>query len=169
MQIFKEFGVNPIMLVAQIINFLIILIVLKKFLYKPVLDMIKKRQEEIESGLDNTEKTRLALDKALEEEKNILQKAQERAGKIISLAKNDALETKNKYIETTKKESDALIEQARLQINEETKSAEENLIKNIGSIAISLLEKSLQGLFGKKEQQALLKKADEQIRKSKVL
>lgn len=168
MQIFKEFGVNPILLVAQIVNFLIILFVLKKFLYKPVLDMIKKRQEEIESGLRNSDKARLTLEKTLVEEKEILQKAQIRAGKITDQAKIEAIETKNSAEESAKKESEALVNQARLQIAEEIKLAEEKLTKNIGSIAISLLEKSLQGLFGKKEQEVLLKRADEQIRKSKI-
>lgn len=169
MQIFKEFGVNPILMVAQIVNFLIIIFVLKKFLYKPLLDMIKKRQEEIESGLDNSEKARLSLEKALRDEKDIVQKAQARASKILGQAKADALETKNNAEISAKKDSETLIEQARLQITEEAKLVEEKLTKNIGRIAISLLEKSLVGLFGKKEQEVLLKKADEQIRKSKML
>lgn len=168
MEILKEFGVDPILLVAQIVNFLIILFVLKKFLYKPVLDMIRKRQEEIEGGLLNSEKAKLALDKALVEEKNIMQKAQIRAVKVADQAKAEAIEIRNKAEEQAKKESDALVEQARSQITEETRLAETKLTNNIGNIAISLLEKSLQGLFGQKEQAILLKKADEQIRKSKI-
>lgn len=167
MQIFEEFGVNPILLVAQIVNFLLIFFVLKKFMYKPVLEMIKKRQDEIDNGLENSEKAKLELEKALEEEKNILQKAQARADKIMGQAKLEAQETKDKAHESAKKDTETMIEQAKEQIAQETKTAEEKLTQNIGSIAISLLEKSLQGLFGKKEQETLLRKADEQIRKNR--
>lgn len=167
MQIFKEFGVNPILLVAQIVNFLIIFVVLKKFLYKPVLEMIKNRQIEIEKGLEDSEKAKLELEKAEEEEKEILHKAQSKAEKILDQAKTDAAEIKANAQDSAKKEAESMIEQAKEQIAQESRSAEEKLTQNIGGIAISLLEKSIQGIFGKKEQDVLLKKAGEQLRKTK--
>lgn len=169
MQIFKEFGVNPILLVAQIVNFLIIFVVLKKFLYKPVLEMIKTRQREIEKGLEDSEKAKLELEKAEAEEREILQKAQSKAEKILDQAKADAMEVRANAEESAKKDTESMIAQAKEQITQEAKSAEEKLTKNIGEIAISLLEKSVQGLFGKKEQDVLLKKAGEQLKKTKSL
>ena len=57
MEIIKNFGVEPVLLVAQIINFLIILFILKKFLYKPVLDTLKKREDSIKEGLKQAEES----------------------------------------------------------------------------------------------------------------
>ena len=51
MELLKDFGFDPILLTAQIINFLIVLVVLKKFMYKPVLDMLKKRENDIKKGI----------------------------------------------------------------------------------------------------------------------
>src|ERR1035437_2709692 len=91
MEILKNFGFDPILLVAQIVNFLIILFLLKKFLYKPVLDMLKKRKDDIEKGVKDAEEGRLTLEKALEEEKKILRIAQEQSKKIIDDAGNQAI------------------------------------------------------------------------------
>ena len=55
MEILENFGLNPMLLIAQIVNFLIVLFILKKFLYKPVLEMLKKRQTTIKDGLKQAE------------------------------------------------------------------------------------------------------------------
>ena len=49
-KILSDFGVQPILLLAQIVNFLILLILLKKFLYKPILQVLEKRKETIDEA-----------------------------------------------------------------------------------------------------------------------
>ncbi|MEK9207391.1 MAG: F0F1 ATP synthase subunit B [Patescibacteria group bacterium] len=165
MQIFKDFGVNPVLLAAQIVNFLIILFVLKRFMYKPVIAMLKKREDEIKKGLSDSEKNQKQLIETVEKEKAILQAARENADKMIAAAKLEATESKNQIEAATKKEIEKMREQARETIEQETKAAEERLTRHIGEIAISLLEKSLTGIFGEKEQKSILKKAEAELRK----
>lgn len=159
MEILKDFGVNPVLLVAQIVNFLIILFVLKRFMYKPVLDMLKKREDQIRNGLKSAEEGEKKLTEAEEKERQILHKAQERADKILGDSKIEAQELKDEAVLTAKKEAEKIITQAKENIEQEEKAAEERLTKKIGQIAISLLEKSLTGIFGEKEQKLILKKA----------
>ncbi|MEK9176637.1 MAG: F0F1 ATP synthase subunit B [Patescibacteria group bacterium] len=165
MQIFKDFGVNPVLLAAQIVNFLIILYVLKRFMYKPVIAMLKKREDEIKKGLSDSEKNQKQLIETIEKEKAILQAARENADKMIAEAKLEATESKNQIEAATKKEIEKMQVQARETIEQETKAAEERLTRNIGEIAISLLEKSLTGIFGEKEQKSILKQAEAELRK----
>ena len=75
MEILKNLGFDPVMLAAQIVNFLIILYLLKRFLYKPILEMLKKREDSIKEGLKQAEEARITLEKTLQEEKKILSKA----------------------------------------------------------------------------------------------
>lgn len=159
MEILKDFGVNPVLLVAQIVNFLIILFVLKRFMYKPVLDILKKRENQIRDGLKSGELGEKKLTEAEEKERQILHKAQERADKILGDSKLEAQELKDEVVLTAKKEAEKIIAQAKETIEQEEKLAEERLTKKIGQIAISLLEKSLTGIFGEKEQKLILKKA----------
>lgn len=168
MDILKEFGFNPTLFIAQVINFLIILFVLKKILYKPVLDMLKKRDHDIKQGLKDKEEAEKLLAEAEAKEAEILQKAQERAEKIIADAKAEASESRAQIEENARKDAEKMLSQARETITQETKTAEEHLTARIGTIAINLLEKSLTGIFGQKEQEVILKKAELELKKHKV-
>lgn len=167
MEILKDFGVNPVLLVAQIVNFLIILFVLKRFMYKPVLDMLKKRENQIRDGLRSAEEGEKKLTEAEKKERQILHTAQERAEKILGDSKIEAQELKDQAIVIAKKEAEKIIAQAKETIEQEEKAAEERLTKKIGQIAISLLEKSLGRIFGEKEQKIILKKATAVLEKQK--
>lgn len=169
MEILNNFGFNPMLFVAQIINFIIVFFVLKKILYKPVLDMLKKRDAEIKKGLKDKEDAEILLKQTQEKETEILQKAQERAEKIIADAKLEANETRDLTIENARKEAERMINQANETISQETRLAEDHLTAKIGGIAIGLLEKSLIGIFGKKEQEAILKKAELELKKHSTL
>jgi F-type H+-transporting ATPase subunit b len=166
MDILSKFGFNPMLFIAQFINFLIILFILKKLLYKPVLSMLKKRQDEIESGLKDAQESHKLLAEAEEKEKVMLQKAQAQSEKILTDAKNEALTLKAEIETNARKDADKLLEEARASIAQETRIAEEALTQRIGEISIKLLESSLKGIFGEKEQSMLLKKATEQINKN---
>lgn len=165
MEFLNDLGFNPYLFVAQIINFIIILFILKKILYKPVLEMINKRDNEIKKGFKDKEEAQILLKKTEENEVIIIQKAQKKAEKIITDAKEEANETKTQIEVAAKKEAERLIIQARDTITQETKNAEEKLTNKIGTIAIGLLEKSLSGVFGKKEQDIILEKAETQLKK----
>lgn len=167
MEIFKDFGVNPILLVAQIINFLIILFVLKKFMYKPVLNMLKKREDQIKEGITNAEKAEKKLLDAEEKERRVLTSAQEKADKLVNDAKLEAAEIKTNAEESARTEAEKIIAQARETIAQEEQAAEERLTRKIGQIAIGLLEKSLVGIFGEKEQKVIIKKATAVLEKQR--
>jgi vacuolar-type H+-ATPase subunit H len=79
--------------------------------------------------------------------------------------KKEADDLKNDTLEKTRLEAEKILEQARSTIAQETKEAEDNLTKKIGQIAVALLEKSLVGFFGEKEQKEIMKKATAQIQR----
>lgn len=164
MEIIKNFGIDPVYLGAQIINFLIILYFLRRFLYKPVFEMLKKREKQIKEGLEKTEKVRLLLEKTIEDEKNILKKAQNQATKIIDDAKNEALDIQKTTEELAKKQSEKIIIEAREQILRETKETEERLTAHVSKLAVVFLQKSLSELFSPREQEEIMSKAIKKLK-----
>jgi F-type H+-transporting ATPase subunit b len=165
MDILKNFGVDPVLVGAQIVNFLIIFYLLKKFLYKPVLGMLKKRADKIEEGLKQAEESRLALEKTLEEEKKILSKAQDEAKKIIEESRTQAIEVSQKIEEDTKKQAERILLEAKEQIDQESKKTEIRLSEQVSRLAEEMLTKSLEGFFGEKEQKQIAQKVVKQIKK----
>lgn len=165
MEIIKNFGLDPILLGAQVVNFLIILFVLKKFLHKPILDILKKRQLTIKQGLEKAEESEKLLAEASEKEKKILKDAQAEAVKMISQAKNQALSVIKEAQESAKKEAERIISDARGQIHDEAKQAEERLGNSVSKLAIDYLQKSLKDIFGIKDQEEVIDKALKQLKK----
>lgn len=166
MDILKQFGVDPILLVAQIVNFLIILFILKKFLYKPILELLNKRRTAIKVGLAQAEEARLKLEKVVAEEKQILKNAQLQARKIIEDAKQAALDTAQEIQEDSKKQTERMLNDAKVQIAREFQETEKRLAVNVSKIAVSFLQKSLEKFFSNKDQGEIMKEALMKIKKS---
>lgn len=165
MEILKNFGFDPVMLAAQIVNFLIILYLLKRFLYKPLLGMLKKREDAIREGVRQAKEAQETLEKTLQQEKKILTKAQEAARAIVEDAKLQAQEVSHEIEANTKRQTQKMIEDAKEQIELESKGMEKRLAEKVSLLASNMLTKSLEGLFGDKEQKQIVEKALKQIKK----
>jgi len=165
MEILENFGVNPILLAAQIVNFLIIFFVLKKFLYKPILELLKKRQIMIKEGISQAEESRIKLEKVIIEEKNILRQAQLAAKKVIEDAKQESIELARQASDNAKKQTEKILTDARAQISREYAETEKRLAVQTSKLAISFLEKALSEFFSAKEQKEVVESALRKIKK----
>lgn len=165
MEIIKNFGLDPYLFGAQVINFLIILYLLKRFLYKPILDTLKKRAREISEGLKQAEEGKLLLEKSKISEKEILQKARDEAKKTIEEAKNQALIAKKQIEENARLEGQRILREAQTQIEERSKEVEKRLVSQVSALSINYLKKALSDMFSEKEQQEVLTRAVKELRK----
>src|ERR1700751_4763240 len=83
MEIFKTFGLDPYLVTAQIINFLIIFYVLKRYLYPPLFKVFKKREELVKESISKAEENEKILEKTKDLEKETIKKAKVTADEII--------------------------------------------------------------------------------------
>lgn len=164
MEIVKNFGLDPIIFGAQIINFLIVFYLLKRFLYKPILEVLRKRENEIKEGLKQAEEGRQLFEKTLEKEKEILRRAREDSRKMIDEAKSQAILISQKIEEDSKKHAERIIESAKEQIGIETKEAEKRLMVKVSELSLEFLSRSLKRMFSEKEQSEVLEKALKQFK-----
>lgn len=166
MEILNNFGFQWTLFAAQIVNFLIIYFLLKKFLYKPVLKILETRKTKITEGIKQAEESERRLQETIEKEDKILKAAQEQAKQMIDDAKAQSHELLKKSEVDTKKQIEAMLKEARTQITYETGLAEKRLETNVSRLAINFLEKSLTGLFGEKEQEIVMKNALKKLKKA---
>lgn len=164
MEIVKNFGLDPIIFGAQIINFLIVFYLLKRFLYKPILEILRKRENEIKEGLKQAEEGRQLFEKTVEKEKEILRRAREDSRKMIDEAKNQAILISQKIEDDSKKHAERIIESAREQIGIETKETEKRLTVKVSELSLEFLSRALKRMFSEKEQAEVLEKALKQFR-----
>lgn len=167
MEILKNFGFEPILFFAQIVNFLIIFWLLKKFLYKPVLKLLEERGKKIEDGLKHAQEAEELLAETVQKEKEILLKAQSEAKKLIDEAMSDREAMLKQTEDEAKKQIADMLSEAREQIKQEASAASKKLEAQVSRLAVEFLEKSIKGLFGEKEQEVIMDKALKNIKSKK--
>ncbi len=168
MEIINNLGIDPLLLVAQGVNFLIILYILKRFAYKPILSMLKSREDAIRKGIKQAEDARILLEKTQEKEKQILKKAQAEAKMMIERTKEEQIKIIQDAREKGKLDMDLLLEEARKQIAFETKEAEKKLTVHISEIAMLFLKKSLSELLTDEEEEVIIDKTLQRLKNKKT-
>ncbi len=98
----------------QIVNFTILVVVLTKLLYKPILGMLDKRQKEIEEGVKLTEKLRLEEEKQAEKREKLLDEARADARQILDEAKTAAKEVEKDIVAAATREAAEAVEKGKM-------------------------------------------------------
>src|SRR5579859_1473231 len=136
MEILQSFGVQPVLLLAQIVNFLIILWLLKRFAYKPIFKMLSDRKKTIAEGLKNADDARRALEKAVEEEKKILKKAQSEAQVILADARKQSDETISASRNEAKIQVEHMLSDAKSKMEQDNREMEKRLALSAAKLAV---------------------------------
>jgi F-type H+-transporting ATPase subunit b len=166
MEIFGTFGLDPVLTAAQIVNFLVILYVLKRFVYKPLFNVLQKRQDMVKDSVKNAEESKKALEKAEAKEKELIKEARSNADQILKDAKEQAAVIIKKAEEDTKKQTQQMLKDAKEQIELETAKAQVELNKHVAQLSVELLKKSIDKVFTGKEQGELVDRAVKELRKN---
>lgn len=157
MEFLKEFGLNPVLLFAQIVNFLIVFYILKRFLYKPILTTLKDRELSIKKGIEQSEEARVLLEETKEKEKEILKKAQAETRKLLTDAKKQTVILMHDAEKAANVQTEKILKEAKSQIEQETKEAEKRLAKHVSFLAASFLQESVSDLFTDANQEDVMK------------
>jgi len=165
MEIFQTFGINWVLVIGQIINFLIILYILKRYLYKPLFNVLKKRQELAKESVKNAENSEKALESAKEHEKEIIQKARQIADDIIKEAKERSDEIVKQADVLAKERTDKMLQDAKVQIDLETAQAQKELNQYVLRLSLDMLKRTLNNVFTEKEQSEIIDKAMKEMQK----
>ncbi len=165
MELLTRLGIDWRLLIAQLINFLILVLVLYKFLYKPVLKMLDGRKEKIEKGLRDAEQLGAELEKTKELQAAEIQKAKQEARGIVEEAEKRAeaagAETKAK----TKLEVEKLITAAKNQMIQEKEKMIAEVRKEASELVMAVAEKVVGKSIDAKIQKNLVEETIEEVGK----
>lgn len=157
-----KLGIDPKLLLAQTINFLIVLFVYARFVHKPFMNTLsqeKKKKQELEGALQKTQKEQEAV---LKQKEMLEIELESRTKKAYTKLKNEADGMKQRAIKEAQEEAQ-LIREQNIQIIERDREKMIEDVKGQGvSIATAVLEKALVGLtegeLSKKVTQAVIQK-----------
>lgn len=147
------------------ISFLVVFYVLKKFAWKPILNVLKQREESIEEALNAAELAKEEMKQLKADNEVILSEAKSERDKIIK----EARELKNNILSEAKAqaeiEANKIIEDARLTIRNEKTAAVKELKDQVATFSVMIAEKLLQEkLSSTPEQKELIDKLMKDIK-----
>ena len=102
-------GINLGYLISQIINFLLLLVILRVFLYKPILNMLDKRRETIRTQLEEADTAKSQAEAAKQEYEKQLEKAKEERRSMLAEAREQADKMREEILEKARGEAQALV------------------------------------------------------------
>lgn len=147
-----EFG----LVIWHSISFLLLLFVLTKFAWKPVLKSIKEREESIDQALASAEKAKQEMARLTNENEELLKAARVERDHILKEAK----ELKDQIVEDAKvsaqTEGAKLIEQAKKEIDDQKKRALAEVKNQVSELSLDIAKKVLQQEFADQSKQEAL-------------
>lgn len=155
MELISKLGIDWKLLIAQIINFCILLGILYKFAYKPVLGALEKRSKRIEQGLkqaSESEERMREIDKMRDVK---LREAEHQVGKLIEDARKDAERMRKEIVDAANSQAEALVIRAKTQIEEEKVKMVADLKHEIAGIVIQATGRILEREFSNADQSRL--------------
>ena len=135
-EIIKAFHIDWRLMLAQIVNFAIVIFVLWKFAYKPILKIMGERSERVAKGLRDAEESERKLKSADEEKENILKQASERSQAIVEEVNANTENLRKEKLEKTGAEAQKIIAQAKEQIQAERSKMLSELKRELGELVV---------------------------------
>lgn len=156
---------DPGLFVWTILTFLLLLTVLAKFAWKPLLKILKEREDLIRTSLEDAEKAQTKLAKLNAEGEKIINKARAEAQEILSLGKSSAVKMKEETLNDAKQKAKAITKDAEKQIQVEKEKAIAEIKSEVVNISLSVAEKLIKKNLSAEDNKALIDKSLSHVKK----
>jgi F-type H+-transporting ATPase subunit b len=154
---------DPGLFIWTIVTFLVLLALLAKFAWKPLLDALESRQASIRKSLDDAAQARLELEKLHEQSAQIVREARIEAESIITKTRADAERLRAEMKEKARAEADAVVKNAERQIQLETTRALQQIRTEAVDLSVMIASKILQRNLSKEDNERLIEETLKQV------
>ncbi len=139
----EALGINGPFLVAQIVNFLIVLWLLNRFLYKPILNMLDQRRERIRESLSAAETARAEAATQTRNNEEVLAQARREAQELRRQAQESAQREREEILARAQRDAEALTQRAQSEIAYERQQAMAGLREEVAQLSLAIARKTI--------------------------
>lgn len=147
---------SPGLFIMQTVIFLVLIFLMVKFAWKPIMNSLNDREEGIQNALDSAEKAKLEMQNLQADNQKLLKEARAEREAMLK----DARDIKNKMLEDAKgeaqEEAAQIIAQAQASIEAEKKAAIAELKSQVANLSIEIAEKVVREELSNKDKQVKL-------------
>jgi F-type H+-transporting ATPase subunit b len=149
-------SIEPGLLIWTIITFVILLIVLRKVAWRPLLAALEQRENTIRNALDEAQRTRQESEQLLAENRRILANANREATRILEQGREEAERLRSSIAEQARAEAQRTIDEARREITRERQLAVQELKRVAADLALVAAGKLLHTVMTDDEHRRLV-------------
>ena len=150
---------DPGLLLWTIITFFVLVIILWKTAWKPIVGALDARAEKIKNDVDSADKTRQSAEKVLAEYNTIMAGVKDDAFKVLSDAKIEGEKIKADIIKKANQESIVIIEKAKIEIDKAKEIALGEIQKEFLIVSTEIASKIIKKNIDANDQKALVEEA----------
>ncbi len=158
---------DPGLFIWTIVTFLVLLALLGKFAWRPLLQALESRQERIRKSLEDAERARQELERLQQESAKMMQQARIEAESIVTQTRADAERLREELKQKAKDEADNILRNAQQQIQLQTRQAIQQIRHEVADIAVLLASKLLERNIAKEDNARLIDDTLKQIEVTK--
>jgi len=158
---------DPGLFIWTIVTFLVLLALLAKFAWRPLLQALESRQERIRKSLEDAERARQELERLQQESAKIMRQARILAESIVTQTRADAERLREELKQKAKDEADNILRNAQQQIQLQTRQAIQQIRHEVADIAVLLASKLLERNIAKEDNARLIDDTLKQIEVTK--
>jgi F-type H+-transporting ATPase subunit b len=165
MELLTKLGIDWRLLIAQAVNFLIVLAVLYKFLYKPLLKFLEQRRQRIEHSLQEAQRIETEL-KAIEvKREEVLIEAKRGAQAILKEAEVQAEKQRQETLIRVRAEAERVISEARSKLEAEQVEAMREMRREAAKLVVQAVTKVVGKLSASEIDKKLVEEAVQEVAK----
>jgi len=158
---------DPGLFIWTILTFLVLLAVLAKFAWRPLLKALEARQEAISKSLEDADRAKEELARLQSESAKIIRQARIDADSILIKTRSDAERLREELKAKAKEEANSMIRNAEQQIHMQTRQAVEQIRHEVADLAVTIASKLLERNLAKDDNDRLIRETLQQIELSK--
>ena len=158
---------DPGLFIWTILTFLVLLGLLAKFAWRPLLKALEGRQESIKKSLEDADRAKEELARMQQESAKILEQARIEADSILSRTRSDAERLRGELKVKAKEEADTMVRNAEQQIQLQTRQALQQIRHEVGDIAVTIASKLLERNLTNEDNDRLIQDTLRQLEVSK--
>jgi F-type H+-transporting ATPase subunit b len=137
----------------QIVIFLLLVVLLSKFAWKPILASLKEREESIQTALESAEKAKIEMASLKSDNEKLLKEAREERDQILRIARDAANRIHDDAQVAAKKNADRIIEDAKAIIQTEKQAALRDVKAQVAMFSLAISEKLIKRNLSEDKQQ----------------
>jgi F-type H+-transporting ATPase subunit b len=136
-----KLGINPGYLISQVVNFALLLILLRMVLYRPILDMLDKRKKRIQQDLDDADSAKKEADRIQAEYQTKMDEVRKEGQETVSQAVQQGEKLKEEILAQARQEAAEIIAKGQAELEYERKQAMGEMRGQVVDLAIQAASK----------------------------